>query len=746
LLKLATPSRAPTNQNRSEVQTQDEYLDIDRIIAAFRRQWICVAVALVISVLAGLIYVFSATPQFTATTDILIDHQLSRFDDQPADLRAIMDNEASTLSQIEIIKSAAVATMVVDKLNLTESAEFSADGRSAVGDIVGGLSNVIKSMITTSSDQITDQREILRHKIIDVLREKVAVTRTGQTYVINIGYTSKSSELATSMVNAVAAAYISDQLAARSEAAERAGIWLQSRIDELRSKTLSAGDAVQKFSAENGLITTGGELVSDQQLTALNGFLVQAQDEATRVQAKYNRIQAILKSGDSDAIVSDAMGNSVITTLRASYMAASQRESEISQKLGSKHEQAVRFREEMSQYKRLIFEELGRIAESNKSELTMAQTRLDSVREQVAAATITSKSSNQTQVRLRQLQQDADNYRNLYQSYLERFQQTRQQQSDPVSSARVISAAFTPDKPSLPRKPLVLAVFILVGSSIGIGFGCFREFKDRSFRTAQQIRQQLGLGFIGYVNQFMQLTADSKSSKLKGSIDSSRLFQHQISVAPSHAIARTLKNAKMAIDQAITAPGVVVGVVSVMPQEGKSLVAFNLAKQIASEGARTLLIDANFSNRTLSREFSTTAQAGLAEVIRGKTLLSDAILTDETLDLSFLASSSMDSSEKLATFSTASIAPVLKQASSLFDYVILDLPSFGSSMDTMSFAPATDVFLLVVQWGKTSRRDVISALQYNPNIYENCLGVILNKTDRKKLAAYHETNSMLLPA
>ena len=746
MLKLATPSRAQINQYRPEVQIQDEYLDIDRIIAACRRQWICVAVAILISAIMGLGYVFTATPQFMATTDILIDHQLSRFDDQPADLRAIMDNEASTLSQIEIIKSAAVATMVVDKLNLEESEEFSADGRSAVGEMVGGLKNIIKSLATTSSDQKAGEKEILRHKIIDVLRKNVAVTRTGQTYVINVGYTSKSPQLATSIVNAIAAAYISDQLGAQSEAAERAGIWLQSRIDELRSKTLSAGGAVQKFSAENGLITTGGELVSDQQLTALNGLLVQAQDEATRVQAKYNRIEAILKSGESDAIVTDAMGNSVITTLRASYMAASQRESEISQKLGARHEQAVRLREEMSQYKRLIFEELGRIAQSYKSELTMAQTRLDAVREQAAAATITSKFSNQTQVRLRQLQQDADNYRNLYQTYLERFQQTRQQQSDPVSSARVISAAFLPDKPSLPRKTLVLAVFILVGSSIGVGFGCLREFRDRSFRTAQQVRQQLGLGFIGYTDQINQPITDSKNPKLTGSVDSFSLFQRQVLMASPHSIARTLKNAKIAIDQAITAPGVVIGVVSAMPQEGKSLMAVNLAKQIASEGARTLLIDANFGNQTLSREFSLTAQAGLAEVIRGRILLSDAILTDETLELSFLASSAMDSSEKLTTFSSASIAAVLKQASSLFDYVILDLPSFGSSMDAMSFAPATDVFLLVVQWGKTSRKDVAAALQYNPRIHENCLGVILNMTDRKKLAAYHETNSMLLPA
>ena len=64
----------------------------------------------------------------------------------------------------------------------------------------------------------------------------MTVNRIGLTYVIQIGFRSYNAEHAAEIANAVADAYIIDQLEAKYQATRRASVWLQDRIKELREQ------------------------------------------------------------------------------------------------------------------------------------------------------------------------------------------------------------------------------------------------------------------------------------------------------------------------------------------------------------------------------------------------------------------------------------------------------------------------------------------------------------------------------
>ncbi len=114
-------------------------------------------------------------------------------------------------------------------------------------------------------------------------------------------------------------------------------------------------------------------------------------------------------------------------------------------------------------------------------------------------ATDISVTAGETQVQLRELERAAETYRNLYQTFLQRYQEAVQQQSFPVTEARIISRAVPPTAASEPRLSLVLALCLALGCGVGGAVAAFREFRDRFFRTGEQVRDVLGLEYLGSV-------------------------------------------------------------------------------------------------------------------------------------------------------------------------------------------------------------------------------------------------------
>ncbi|WP_454850782.1 polysaccharide biosynthesis tyrosine autokinase [Rhizobium binxianense] len=721
---------------------QEESIEFDRIIAIVRRQWRIVALSVAAFCILGIIHLLTALPQYTATTSVLIDRGNSEIVNQLSMIGVSTDDEASVLSEIELFKSDTISQAVVEKLKLLDNPTFMTPSRSPLA-IVTSLLNFKRWFAsgTVSDDDMDQKRRDAAQKIV----REMSIERVGKSYALSISYTSPSPQLAAQIAGAIADAYLLDKLNSKYDATRRASDWLQDRIDELREKALESDLAVQKFRAANGLVAADGKLLSDQQLSELNSALIAAQADTAKAQAKYDRVKTIIDQKRTDAIVTDVLDNSISNDLRKKYLEASKLEAEISARLGSNHVQAVRLRGEMAEYERLMFEELNRIAESYQSELAVAQTREKSLAGSVAQATGVSAVASETQVQLRELERTADTYKNLYQTFLTRFQEATQQQSFPITEARIITRAQTPLVPSAPKKPLVLAVAIILGLACGGGIGAYREFRDRFFRTGDQVREVLGLEYIGHAP-----TIDAKElANVQPDTSSPRALQlvsgipHFVVNHPLSAFAETLRSAKIALD--MENPGQrnkIIGVISSLPGEGKSTVAVNLAQLLAMQGARTLLIDADLRNPGATRTIGRHADQGILEALLEGRPLKDLLLIDSRTKLAFLPAVVKrrlpHSSDLLAS---RVMAGLLEEAKVHFDYIVLDLPPLGPVVDARAVGPMLDASLAVIEWGRTSRRVVQTTFATHPELMEKCLGVILNKVDTEKLKLYRSYGS-----
>jgi succinoglycan biosynthesis transport protein ExoP len=728
---------------------QEEVVEVEKLLSVARRQWKVVVLAGIVAAIIGVAYVVTAVPLYTASASLLIDRGNDGLVNRLTDADNGTDDEVSILSQIEVLKSDTIGLAVVDKLNLGENPIFLSSGFSLVGAVRGAVMSIADLnrwfSSTGAAANAAYMKEQNRRKALGRLQGSMDISRAGRTYVLNIGFTSPSGDLSAQVANAIADAYIIDKLDSKYDATRRASDWLQARIDELKQKALESDLAVQKFRADNGLLATGGTLISDQQLTELNSALLISQSDTAKAKARYERIKQIVDSGQSDAIITDVLDSSVANELRQKYLAASKLEADISSRLGPDHVRAVQLRAEMQEYRRLMFDELSRYQESYKSEYDVAQARETSLEASVEKARGESVIAGETGVQLRELERSADSYKNLYQTFLQRYQEAVQQQSFPITEARVITRPISPANPSYPRKPLIVALFALLGVAAGSAFGAFREMRDRYFRTGEQVRDELHLEFLGLAPLVEKIEVRHAGDENRN-VRAIRRFDNvsnYVSKHPMSAFAETLRSAKIAVDVSYGSKGPkVIGIASTLPGEGKSTISTNFAELLAMQGARTLLVDCDFRNPGATLSLGSHAETGLIEVLTEGRPMQDSLLYNQETGLAFMPavvrrrvphSSQLLSSPEMSAF--------LEQAKANFDYIVLDLPPLAPVVDARAIASQVDSFLFVVEWGKTTRKVVKSTLRIDPEIVAKCIGVILNKVDNEKMKLYRAHGS-----
>jgi polysaccharide biosynthesis transport protein len=208
--------------------------------------------------------------------------------------------------------------------------------------------------------------------------------------------------------------------------------------------------------------------------------------------------------------------------------------------------------------------------------------------------------------------------------------------------------------------------------------------------------------------------------------------------SPFSAFAEAIRSIKVAIDLSPTVTGGrVVGFTSSVPNEGKSSIASAVARLAAQTGSRTLLIDCDLRNPSLSRLLSPKARNGLLEVVRGQSTLEKAIWVDPATNMRFLPATMKGrvahSSEILGS---AQMQKFFDNLRNQYDYVIADFAPLRPIVDVRVSTNLVDSYIYVVEWGYTRIDFVNEALHSARSVYEHLLGVVLNKVDLKALGRY----------
>jgi polysaccharide biosynthesis transport protein len=728
-------SSPPSNNKPSRIDAPILSVPIGTFASLIRRQLPVFFVMVPCAMALGLVYLLTTPSSYTAVAKMVLDtRKVPAFQQQQLIGDAIDSTEVGT--QVDVLTSENVSLAVIKALKLTKDPEFVGPGTG----LFSAIFNLISSIFNSRSAESQEQRALARFEA------NLTVRRHPLTYTMEISFRSLDPGKAAQIANAIVDAYIADQSEGKYQSTWRASKWLLDRTNSLRDQASADLKALVEFKQRNNLVASDGKLINEQQMSEVNSQLILAHAATAEAKARLDLIQEVMSQDTPNASAVEALKSEVIIKLRQQYLEIAGRESILAKKYGPDHLAAVALRNQMFELRRNIADEMGRIAQSYKSEYEVALTRETSLQKSLTGSVAESRVTGHAQIELQELESNAKTSRIMYDNFLQRYVEAVQQQSFPVSDARLISVAIPPLKRSQPNTLIVLAITTVGGMMAAFAVAALREASDNVFRTSAKVEDVLHVKCIAMLPRLKPVAPDAndKEENTAAAFAKGKVL-HQVIDAPFSQFTESLRSLKVIVD--LNSGGEtkrVIGVTSSLPNEGKSAIAANFSALIAHSGSRVILVDADLRNPSISQHLGPAATIGLVDVATGRAALNDAIWTDPTSGLTFLAAGPhstklLHPNEFLGSIALKSLIDKLRGS---YDYVVVDLPPLAPVVDTRMTTGCIDSYVYVVEWGRTKVDVVQHSLSNAREIYDRLLGVVLNKVDLSVLERYerHRTD------
>jgi len=738
-LSPAEIEAAPAHQD-SGPRTVD-FLEMARIL---RRRWRFVVITACAFTAAALVYVLSATIQYTATSTVLVDPRRANVVDTTQTVLSNFGTDDATIeSQTLLIKSVVILRKVVDRMKLASDEEF-----VPPPTLLGTIRGLFR---TSSSSSSLSPEAAAASRAVDALQRQLKVIRQGTTFLVDINVNSESPTKAASIANAIADAYFEEQVRSKYEATRIAAGWLSGQLESLKQRVTASEKAVEDYRTANNLTVSQGVTVNDQQMTDLNNKLIEARVQTAEARAKYDQVQQMAKSGVDPGSTNAAISSEMITKLRTQYADIAKTSADLTARYGNQHPQVANVRAQLRDTQRLINEEVKRLVQSTKHDYDVAQSREKSLQESFEQLQGVSNVSNQALVHLHELRREAEANRTLYESYLARYKETSAQESLEMPDSRIVTRASIPIAPSFPKSTLIIGFALVLGLGIGCAAAFLADFLDRRVKTLDEAEELLGLPALAAVPLVDVRDLARRAKRGRAALDRhdpnatgllppalQPPLMRYATEEPSSLFAESVRAIRLSIQRALRIkPAQIILVTSAIDNEGKTTLAVNVALSLAALGYRTLLVDCDMRNPETTRSLAPRARSGLLQVALGKEPIERAILVDRGSGLSVLPAPlnaySHATSELMFSERIDVVFELLRQH---YELIVLDCPPLLPLVDGRALAEHADQILLALAWDKTPREAALDAVELLGPVRDRILGTVLTRVDMHRLRHY----------
>lgn len=319
--------------------------------------------------------------------------------------------------------------------------------------------------------------------------------------------------------------------------------------------------------------------------------------------------------------------------------------------------------------------------------------------------------------RLQSLQRKRDAADNAYQTLLRRMEEARLSADESMAYTQVIRNASVPRIPVSPRKMQAIAFSIILGVFAGSALAVVLAFWADKIASVNDLKA-LNLNVLGTIPTQKKMNSRSELATI-GLRDK---FSHIVEIFAGI-------NALISSDKYIDRTQVML-ISSVMPGEGKSISACNLAISSALNGSRTLLIDGDLRRPQLVNVFGIDEEhPSLLEWLSNgsNTLQHDQLVSEDIIEnLNVITSRHLKDINPAELLGRGRLAELITWARQHYDRIIIDSPPLGPVGDAQVLANHADSVIVVSRIGQTRRRGLKFALARFHEIDAHVLGCIAN--------------------
>jgi uncharacterized protein involved in exopolysaccharide biosynthesis/Mrp family chromosome partitioning ATPase len=623
---------------------------------ARNRGWIIVPT--VLAAVLSLAAVNLVTPRYKSEARILIDGRENIFlrpNGERNEERNALDPEAVT-SQVQLLLSRDLAREIIKKNKLAERPEFD--------PVLQGLAP-LKSLLALFGIGRDPFSLTPEERVLDAYFDRFTAYAVDKSRVIVIEFQSLDPDLAARVANSIAEGYLVLQQGARQEQAKSASQWLSGEIDNLRKKVADAESRVEDFRSKSSLfVGTNNTTLSNQQLGELNTQLNNARALKSDAESKARLIREMLQSG-KPIEASEVLNSELIRRLSEQRVTLRGQLAEQSSTLLDGHPRIKELKAQLADLDRQLREEASKISRSLDSDARIAGGRVEGLSASLEQLKKQATSTNGQDVQLRAFEREAKAQRDLLESYLAKYREanTRENIDAAPADGRIISRASVSNTPAYPKKlPIVLiatlATLMLSAGAIVTG----ELLRMTAPRAAAVFASAPTFSPDPIRSPATEAIADAVADPDPAPVFSEVSTDIVPELTEIEELAENLRSAGDAARK--------VTVLGTAANESITLTALTLARLIARNNTRVVVVDLSASSPTISAVSVDPSAPGLAELMLGEASFSQ-VITRDRLSRVHLVSSGRPGSDRTLLQSprlTLAIDALLR----VYDHVLLD--------------------------------------------------------------------------
>ncbi|MDO5643716.1 MAG: GNVR domain-containing protein, partial [Paracoccus sp. (in: a-proteobacteria)] len=638
--------------------------------------------------------------------------------------------------EIAVLQSNLLIGQVVDELGLVTHPEFDParlvrpglfarlTGRGGAGP------QALADGAPATGGSLTPEQA--RHLVIWQVRRNLNIYQSGISYVIAITMRAEDPQIAADIANAIAGRYIADQLEAKQIATQRAISWLDNRLNDLQQQLRDAEDAVVDFTARQIREEGGDAQGISQQLAQMNIAIVTARNDRAAAESRLRYIRDLLAREGPQAAAA-GLSTPRLTNLDAELAERTRQRAQLAMRLGPQHPEMRALELALSDLERDRAAAIQAGVDELVAAVAEARGREDAIQTDITAAQQLQVELSRSRVRLSQLERSASAMRQVYESFLARFQETAQQLEFQRADARVISEAEPAMSPARPRRKLVLAVGLALGAMLGMAAALARAALDPSVRGA------------GALARLSHLPVLARLPRLKGAGRDPGWQAHALRNPGSgpgpDAYAEGLRCLRLALMRD-AAPGAggghrVILVTGADWGAGSSATVAGLARVMSDIGLNVAVFDANLRRPALAGLLGARAGSpGLEDYLRGAARLDEIIIPELEPNLSLLPARA-NPGRAADLIAAPGMRVLIDELAVGHDVVLIDAPPAAGLADTARLAELADAVVLVVRDHATSEAAILDALALLNAAGGNVLGTVLSHDETAATGLRH---------
>ena len=715
---LVAPTFATTSDGLNGLEPLA--VPLGRMMSILRRNIWVVLLTVGIGVGGTAAVVTLMAKRYTAEASIVIEPQRTQVSDLQAITPDTGDVSSLVRTQIDILRSPALAHEVVRALHLGDNPEFTPHESALVASLHAGAAAARKLVglaKVAHEPRLTDEDAI--QSAASALGGRISFANEPHSSVLSIAATTRDPALSASIANEVVHQFLDFKRQEKFAAMQRAHDWFQEQMVTLAAQVRVEDLAVARYRQDHGLDEeapidggTRPPTVNRQQLEAISRELVEVSRERSLKEGQL--AQAVAMQGRSTGTLPAVIVSPVVGQLLAETAIAVGHEAELATTQGDRNPQLAAIRAQIRQLQRRTEHEMSNVAGSLSVEVNAARAQESALQQRMDTLRGAVSGENAAEVGLQGLQTRARATRNIYESFLTRATQLANVSGIQEPDASLVAGARPPLSPSAPRSLRLLALASVLSLVLGIALACAIERLRTGFSLPEQI--EIGLGM-----PMLALLPNVRGRILRGG------SKGRAATALSASLDRLRGQLRIMGDER---PRMLM-VTSALPQEGKSAFASALARNLAAAGWRVLLLECDLCCPSLAVGFGLKPGAGLCDILSGKLLgkLEDVVSEPEPGLHVILAGSRTANSQELLASSRMSQLLVAVRAS--YDLVILDTPPVLPVADALILARQADATLMVVRWEKTARAAASDTAKLLRESHAQILGAVMTRIDMR---------------